>query len=97
MPSDIFKMLNSIPIILNTQDIFNYEDKSQSYFVLKGMFSYQFGHYLAFFRRLGIKLNQLAKSEKEIEQMFREVKVNEWTMFDDGVIQAKKNWVDVVK
>ena len=29
--------------------------------------------------------------------MFREVKVNEWTMFDDGVVQAKKNWVDVVK
>jgi hypothetical protein len=27
MPSDIFKMLNSIPIILNTQDIFNYKDK----------------------------------------------------------------------
>ena len=97
MPSDIFKMLNSIPIILNTQDIFNQEDKSQSYFVLKGMFSYQFGHYLAFFRRLVIKLNQLAKDEKEMEQMFREVKVNEWTMFDDGVVQAKKNWVDVIK
>ena len=97
MPSEIFKMLNSIPIILNTQDIFNQEDKSQSYFVLKGMFSYQFGHYLAFFRRLGIKLNQLAKDEKEMEQMFREVKVNEWTMFDDGVVQAKKNWVDVIK
>lgn len=54
-PMEILKMLIALPGIFNLKDLFDTDiDKS---YTLKGFFGFQAAHYLAFFRRIPIKLN----------------------------------------
>jgi hypothetical protein len=58
-PSDILKVLLSIPEVLNPNDLFACTKKNKGLYVLKGMICFQAAHYFAFFRRIHIKFDYL--------------------------------------
>ena len=66
------------------------------------MICYQGAHYIAFFRRLLIKLDYLACDPTTVSQDLKTMeseitKQTEWTYFDDAMIESKGTWFDIVQ
>ena len=59
LPTQIFKMMVTIPEKFKIKNLFDKAPADETY-VLKGLICYMGAHYLAFFRRMLIKLDYLA-------------------------------------
>ncbi len=101
-PTEILKLLVAIPEKFSSSQIFDKMIKGDSNYVFKGMICYQDAHYIAFFRRMLIKLDYLAGNpdtvRSDIKKMESEItKQTEWTLFDDSLIESKGSWTDLVE
>ena len=74
-PTEILKLMFSLPERLSPSDMFSYTDQknNQAYYVLKGMVCFHAAHYLAFFRRILIKFDYLEVDYKTLDADFKEM------------------------
>ena len=59
LPSEILKLLVTIPETFANTDIFDKVDKGPGEYIFKGMTCFQGAHYISFFRRLLMKFDYL--------------------------------------
>ena len=101
-PSDILKVLLSLPEVLNPKEIFGASTGKAKY-VLKGMICFQAAHYMAFFRRIMIKYDYLETDYRtvnsDLAEMNREItQRSEWICFNDTNISAmKESWFTLLE
>jgi hypothetical protein len=102
LPSKILNFMVAIPERFNSKSLFtSFSQKPESY-VLRGIVCFQSAHYLAFFRKIFMKMEYLGADYQSLDQSLNQMKSevgpnNEWTMFDDNNIDNKGTWFEVVK
>lgn len=88
----ILKVLVSLPETFESSDLF--QDNYPTTYTIKGLICFQAAHYLAFYRRIPIKLN--LHSPKDQQKILREASESEWTLFDDESVSNMGQWQDVI-
>jgi hypothetical protein len=102
-PSDIFKILLTLPETLTPQELYSGQQKSKEKYVMKGMICFQAAHYLAFFRRVLIKYDyldiQYNTASRDLQEMDREITPStEWVCYNDTFISSlKEGWFTLIE
>lgn len=102
MPSEILKLLVTIPNTFANSNIFDKTDKGPAEYIFKGMTCFQGAHYISFFKRILMKFDYLHCNPNTLSSDLNKMKneittATEWTMFDDDKIESKGTWKDLVE
>ena len=107
-PSQVLKVLASVPEYYDLSDIFHPQKQQKQYYVLRGMVCFsEGGHYLGFFRRIALKMSYLVSAENSDQSSFqrqwnalrREVTPQrEWVQYNDTELKyISDNWPAVIE
>ena len=102
--SNVLKVLSSLPQTFDVTDIFGHPLQKNEKYVLRGFICKESSHYLAFFRRIYLKIGflsglvfeRIALQTHEIKQ--KEMQEDtEWILYnDDQVSFVRQNWSSVI-
>lgn len=107
-PSQILKVLVSIPEYYDLYDIFTQSVQQKQYYVIRGMVCFsEGGHYLGFFRRIAIKMSYLVGAENidpsSFQRTWNSLKAEvspstEWVQYNDAELKfVSGNWPAIVE